>query len=184
MNWRELAVKRALSDLARCIVESDPAGADWINKNIIQPVWGPSGNVTNTQYCGDTVASWWHMAGLPSPKGLSSPGKIRYNFAGKDKRGEVIPVAHARPGDAILHQLPKPKHWNGHVMMALAVTSTHVLICEGNHGCSIGPSLKGYQPGKKKEDQTRRQGIGIRWLRLDDPYLACAVAPHDSEFGE
>jgi hypothetical protein len=184
MSWRDRAVAAALADLTLRIVESDPAGADWIDRNIIEPVWGPKASVKDTQYCGDTLARWWYWAGMKSRKGLSSPGKVRYQFADRDKRGTVYGAISALPGDAVLHQLPAPQHWRGHVMMCLAKSATHILVAEGNHGCSMGPSLKSYAPGKNGEDLTRRQGIGIRWLRLDDPYIKCVVSPNDSEFGE
>ena len=80
------------------------------------------------------------------------------------------------PADIILHQNEQGS-WHGHVMLCLAfdVDTGRVLIAEGNHSKSMGPSGKRYTSGTYGEDQTRRQGIGMRWLSVRDTYLDWTV---------
>jgi hypothetical protein len=197
MTTRTSVVAAALSDLALGIIEATVGGSEWIKANIIYPATGSDkDDCSNTQYCGMTWARWLRLAGLTIPKGTyTSPGRLRNYLVKRDKLAVEVPVEDALPGDAVLHACSPigltercwvcgrtgVSPWNGHVMMALAVTDTHILICEGNHGCSIGPSGKGYAPGRNGEDQTRRQGIGVRWMRKDDAYLTVAVRPNGLE---
>lgn len=207
--WRGEAVAVALRDVAGGYIEANPKDADWINQNIIWPVWGPSSTVKNTEYCGCALQRWWRFAYMiirEPPDNFSSPGRIRYNFAGKGRGRVFLPAALSDrtvlPGDAVLHcctpgpadaagvktckvcgrKGKKLSTWNGHVMMCLSVNDTRVLVAEGNHGQSLGPSGRKYTSGTRGEDLERRQGLGVRWLRLWDPYISCVVSPNESEF--
>lgn len=199
VGWRSRATQAALSDLALGPAEALTNGRTFIANEIVGPVWGDQAakdfikDTSTAQYCGDTLTRWWRLAGRTAKGGLSSPGKVRYNFAERDHLGVVFDPRERLPlpGDAVLHQLPKPNHWQGHVMMCLAThPSGMILIAEGNHGKSMGPSVGILEPAPKYTDATygmdltRRQGIGVRWLKASDPYIACCVAPNDSVFGE
>lgn len=84
------------------------------------------------------------------------------------------------PGDCILH-LPKGKS-KGHVMMALAYHEGVVMVAEGNHSKALGITGKGYKAGSYGEDLGRREGVGIRFLHIDDKYINWVVKPCSMDF--
>jgi hypothetical protein len=79
-------------------------------------------------------------------------------------------AAHALPGDLVVYR--KKDSWNGHVMLAWSVDvgAGEITVIEGNHSKAVGPTGK------------RRDGVGKRVLKLDDPYLGFTVRPSDLDF--
>lgn len=75
------------------------------------------------------------------------------------------------PGDILLHQ-KESGSYHGHVMLTGGVDLEQGLVStiEGNHSKVYGPSGK------------RREGIGIRQMPLNDPYLDWLVRPSPLDF--
>jgi hypothetical protein len=161
-------------------VEGDLEGDAWITENIIKPVFGKGHTPKNTSYCLMGVARWLRLAGFHDCDGMASVGKVLYNWAPRvgahvyPNKPKARDVRKPIPGDIVLHQ-GKPNGWHGHGMLCLGydADSGRVLVMEANHSKSMGPSGKAYTFGTYGEDQTRRAGIGMRWLHLDDPYISC-----------
>jgi hypothetical protein len=182
-------VEAAWSDISKGIAESTLNGRVWISREIIQANgWGAAcvadfvAKPSTHSYCGDTVRRWWRLAGFPG-RGLASVGKILYEFVSRDRLGVAFKPTSGdtiQPGDILLHQ-KEPGSWHGHVMMVLRVDGDKLLIAEGNSTQSMGPNA-GYQAGGRGYDMSRREGVGFRWLSVDDAYLSWVVRPFDSNF--
>lgn len=89
-----------------------------------------------------------------------------------------------RPGDAILFQ-SKAGGWNGHVMMAVAQTLTHITVIDGNGSLSYGPAGDADSGGKTL--YTRRDGVGVRTIdlaRVRNPDRWWLVRPSEIDFSE
>jgi hypothetical protein len=93
-QWRNVAVQTALNALAVPVIDGSNMGNEWIDDNVVDPVWDPE-DVEDYQngehaWCGDFLHYCWRVAGLRVPTNLASPGRIihpfgRYNQ--KSKRG-------------------------------------------------------------------------------------------------
>jgi len=167
-----------LEDVARGPVEGEDN--DWITENIIRPA-GMDGTPKNTSYCGMTVQRWLRLSGMADTDGMASVGKILFNWAprvGADIRDHLTADRPPRAGDIIIHQ-DGPNSWHGHVMLAVGSCpdTGRVLVAEGNHSKSMGPSGERYYDGTLGEDLERRQGIGLRWLAMSDDYISYWVTP-------
>ena len=75
------------------------------------------------------------------------------------------------PGDILLH-CDEDGSWHGHVMMVWSPStdSRLVTVIEGNSSRTLGPT--GMQ----------RDGVGMRVLKLADPYVDWVVRPSDLDF--
>jgi len=185
MSLQDRVVAAALADVARGPVEG--SDDDWITEHIIEPSFGSGHTPKGTQYCAMTVARWYRLAGYDDTAGMHSVGKILYKWAKRSRhRRRYTNVAKARdrrfprPGDIVIHQ-DKPGGWHGHVMLCVAANPETgcILIAEGNHSKSMGPSGVKYYPGTLGEDLERRAGVGLRWLSVEDDYVSCWVRVSD-----
>ena len=77
----------------------------------------------------------------------------------------------AQPGDILLH-VNQPGSWHGHVMMVWSVGTDArlVTVIEGNSIQTLGP------------DGRERDGVGMRVLAMDDPYVNWVIRPSDLDF--
>jgi len=184
MSLQDSIVAAALADVARGPVEGPDD--DWITENIIEPSFGPGHTPKGTQYCAMTVARWYRLAGFGDTAGMHSAGKVLYKWAKRVGAHVYRNDAKARErrfprsGDIVIHQ-NKPGSWHGHVMLCVAAGpgTDRILIAEGNHSKSMGPSQMCYYPGTLGEDLERRAGIGLRWLSPQDAYIAAWVRVSD-----
>jgi len=177
-------------------------GRKIIARDIIQPVWGKAkaeafikDRFTHA-YCGDTADYLLRQAGASTKGGMSSPGKIRENWAERDGFGVVFERIKGvlpempRLGDLAIYQR-KEKTWNGHVMPVLGSDGSEVLVSEGNHSKSRKASPDSIQDcWAAARSSTKIEGFGVRILEvdarekdsLDGFYLTCFVRPNPEIF--
>jgi len=194
----------ALEFYERDIVDGTPMGNQVIGVEIIGGATGhpdPDYHNLKTAWCGFFAQCCCRKAGFNRALTLASAGKVlhpygRYradtlkgapDWALDTRTGEIerIEDLHHRlgkvrtvtdlpgpvtPGDIVLHT--KKNSWNGHVMLAESADTDAgtVTVIEGNSSHTIGP------------DGRKRDGVGRRTFRMDDPYLACAISPSDLDF--
>jgi len=204
--WREkvLAVAKGFYD--RNIVDGTKEGNRIIGVEIIGGATGrPEKDYKNgkTAWCGYYVQCCYRAAGFNTGVTLASPGKAmdvfgKYRssalpgasaFALDTRTGAIEPIKelHQRlgmlrtvskvpgpvtPGDIVVYRADNGNSWQGHVMMAYAVSpdGKELTIIEGNSYKTIGPD------GKK------RDGVGTRVFRLDEPYVTGIISPSDLDF--
>ena len=203
-TWRQLALAAAKDFYDRDIQDGTAAGDQVIGQEIIGGATGrPDPDYRNhkTAWCGYFVQCCLRKAGFNKAISLASPGKTLFpygHYRAETLKGadawaldnrtgdiEAIQDLHRRlgklrtvtllpgsvqPGDIILHF--KKSSWSGHVMMAWSADEEAgtLTVIEGNSYKTIGPGGK------------RRDGVGKRVFKLDDPYLRCAVSPSELDF--
>ena len=204
VSWRDQVLAAAREFYERDIVDGTPEGNQVIGVEIIGGATGhpdPDYQNRKTAWCGYFAQCCFGKAGFNQALTLASAGKVLHPYGryradtlkgaldwaldtrtgtieriedlhgrlGKPRTVTELP-GHVASGDIVLHT--RKKSWNGHVMLAESVDeeSGTVTVIEGNSSQTIGP------------DGRKRDGVGKRTFRMDDPYLACAVSPSDLDF--
>lgn len=204
--WREKVLATAKAFYERNVVDGTTEGNRIIGVEIIGGATGrPETDYKNgkTAWCGYFVQCCYRAAGFNKALSLASPGKAmevvgKYRsgalpgaaaFALDTRTGVIEPIKdlHKRlgmmrtvvkapgpvtPGDVVVYRKDDGSSWQGHVMMAYAVSPDghELTIVEGNSYKTIGP------------DGKRRDGVGTRVFRIDDPYLTAFISPSDLDF--
>jgi hypothetical protein len=178
--WPLRLLEAAMETVSHGYSERDLDGRRWIAKNIIGPAWG-SGvadafvlDRRTHQYCGDTADYLYRMAGKRKAGGMSSPGKVRYNWAVRDGNGTVYSrengkfLESPRIGDIVLYQRASAS-WHGHVMTCLGCTNGQVLVVEGNHSQSrIGEAHSIEECWDVAVSGEYCEGVGYRIIPIDE----------------
>jgi len=104
------------------------------------------------------------------------PVKTLHN-ASRSRLGmrQVVKPEFARPGDCLCHLTGS----KGHAMLVAGryQQSPTVAVIEGNSSKTMGPNGDKDHGAPLGLDQSRRDGVGVRYWNLDDPYLTYAVRP-------
>jgi hypothetical protein len=92
------------------------------------------------------------------------------------------------PGDCLLH-LPDRDgdgavldEWHGHGMLVVAASTDAVTVIEGNGTKSLGPMPGKYLGDGRGFSYERREGVGLRTLKLTDATVSALVRPSDADF--
>jgi hypothetical protein len=200
--WPLRLLEAAMETASHGYSEHDISGRRWIAKNIILPVWGSKVadkfvlDRRSHQYCGDTADYLYRLTGKKRAGGMSSPGKVRYNWAVRDGNGTVyarkadVFLDLPRIGDIVLHQNAEST-WHGHVMVCLGCANGQVLVCEGNHSQSrYGVAHSIEEAWEVAANGEKTEGFGYRIIPIDKPdedgiggyYITAFVRPKAEVF--
>ena len=204
-TWRETALATARSFYERDVVDGTPEGNRVIGVEIIGAATGrpdPAYHNRKIAWCGFFVQACYRAAGFNRKLEVASAGKALHVFgryrsdalagaaawALNTRTGAIETIvdlhrrleamrqvaktpAPALPGDILLH-VNAGGSWHGHVMMVweAATDSRLVTVIEGNSARTLGP------------DGRQRDGVGMRVLSMDDPYVDWVVSPSDRDF--
>lgn len=204
-TWRDTALATARGFYERDIVDGTPAGNRVIGVEVIGAATGrpdPAYVNRKTAWCGYFVQACYRAAGFHRALEVASAGKAlevygRYRsdalpgaaaWALDTRTGAIERIVDlherlgarrqvtktpcpAQPGDILL-LVNQPGSWHGHVMMVWSVGTDArlVTVIEGNSIHTIGP------------DGRERDGVGMRALAMDDPYVDWVIRPSDLDF--